>query len=128
MELPRFRIRISRKKTMVLKTLLCFKIFNKQSFAYFLNIISVSSRLQDMSKMFLLLKWGMNSIFPSTVIEWIKIDKNIRKSESLNILRRYWKYISLLSSLSRQLKRKDDTLEYTQLYTQYFFLILIMTS
>ena len=29
-----------------------------------------------------------NSFFPSTVIEWNKIDKNIRKSESLNIFKK----------------------------------------
>ena len=35
--------------------------------------------------MFLFLK---NSFFPSTAIEWNKIDKNIRKSESLNIFKK----------------------------------------
>ena len=29
-----------------------------------------------------------NSFFPSTAIEWNKIDKNIRKSESLNIFKK----------------------------------------
>ena len=47
--------------------------------------------LQDTSKLFLLLKWDMtffeNSLFPSTVIEWNKTDKNIRKPESLNIFK-----------------------------------------
>ena len=43
--------------------------------------------------MFLLLKWDMiflkNSFVPSTVIEWKKINKNIWKSESLNIFKKY---------------------------------------
>ena len=70
-----------------------YKIFNKQSPTYLLNIIPVSSRsyFTRYVKMFLLLKWHYflkNSFFPSTVIEWNKIDKNIRKSESLNIFKK----------------------------------------
>ena len=41
---PRIRIKVSRKKTMVSKTLAFCKIFNKQSPIYLLNIIPVSSR------------------------------------------------------------------------------------
>ena len=49
----------------------------------------VDHTLQDTSKMFLLLEWDMIFLkISSTAIEWNKIDKNIRKSKSLNIFKK----------------------------------------
>ena len=72
---------------------LCFfyNIFNKKSRTYPLNIIPVSSRsyftryVENVPSFKVRHIFFKNSIFPSTVIEWNKIDKNIRKSESFNI-------------------------------------------
>ena len=91
--LPRVRIRISRKKMMVLKTYF-YKIFDKQSSTYLLNIITVSSGpcftryIENVPSFKVRHDFLKNFFFPSTVIEWNKIDKNIQKSESLNILKK----------------------------------------
>ena len=68
-----------------------YKIFNKQSPTYLLNVIPVSSRsyftryAKNVPSFKVRHGFFKNSFFPSTAIEWNKIDKNIRKSESLNI-------------------------------------------
>ena len=75
---------------------LCYfcKIFNKQSPTYLLNVIPVSSRsyftryAENVPSFKVRHDFFKNSFFPSTAIEWNKIDKNIRKSESLNIFKK----------------------------------------
>ena len=71
-----------------------YKIFNKQSPTYLLNLIPVSSRsyftryTKNVPSFKVRHDFFENSFFPSTAIEWNKIDKNIRKSESLNIFKK----------------------------------------
>ena len=71
-----------------------YKIFNKQSPTYLLNVIPVSSRsyftryAENVPSFKVRHGFFKNSFFPSTAIEWNKIDKNIRKSESLNIFKK----------------------------------------
>ena len=71
-----------------------YKIFNKQSPTYLLNVIPVSSRsyftryAENVPSFKVRHDFFKNSFFPSTAIEWNKIDKNIRKSESLNIFKK----------------------------------------
>ena len=73
----------------------CFnKIFNKQSPTYLLDIIPVCSRsfftryVENVSSFKVRHDLFKNSFFPSTVIEWNKINENIRKSERLNIFKK----------------------------------------
>ena len=69
-----------------------YKIFNKQSPTYLLNINLVSSRsyftryTQNDPSFKVRLDFFKNSFFPFTVIEWNKINKNIWKSKSLSIV------------------------------------------
>ena len=71
-----------------------YKIFNKQSPTYLLNVIPVSSRsyftryAENVPSFKMRHDFFKYSFFPSTAIEWNKIDKNIRKSESLNIFKK----------------------------------------
>ena len=71
-----------------------YKIFIKQS-TYLYNVIPVSSRsyftwfVENVSSFKKRCGFFKNSLFPSTVIEKNKIDKNIRKSENLNIFKVY---------------------------------------
>ena len=47
------------------------------------------------------LKWDIkNSFFPFAVIEWNKIDKKIRKWESLNIFKK--KHFKIHAAISKQ--------------------------
>ena len=61
-----------------------YKIFNKQSTTYLLNIIPVSSRsyftryVENVPSLKVRDDFLNISFFPSTAIEWNKIDKNIR--------------------------------------------------
>ena len=70
-----------------------YKIFNKQSPTYLLNVIPVSSisyltrYIENVPSFKVRHDFLKKSFFPSTAIEWNKIDKNIRKSESLNIFK-----------------------------------------
>ena len=70
------------------------KIFNIQSPTYLLNVIPVSSRsyftryAENVPSFKVRHDFFKNSFFPSTAIEWNKIDKNIRKLESLNIFKK----------------------------------------
>ena len=55
--------------------------------------------LQDTPKMFFLLKYDIvfkSSYFPSTVIEWKKIDKKIEKSKNLKIQKKKKIYTATL--------------------------------
>ena len=71
-----------------------YKIFNKQSPTYLLNVIPVPSRsyftryFENAPSFKVRHDLFKNSFFPSTTIEWNKIEKNIRKSESLNIFKK----------------------------------------
>ena len=71
-----------------------YKIFNKQSPTYLLNVLPVSSRsyftryAENVPSFKVRHDFFKNSFFSSTAIEWNKIDKNIRKSESLNIFKK----------------------------------------
>ena len=73
---------------------LCYfhKIFNKQSPTYLLNIIPVSSRsyftryVEHVPSFKVRHDFFKNSFFPSTVIEWNKIDKTIQNQEVLTSL------------------------------------------
>ena len=71
-----------------------YKIFNKQSPTYLLNIIPASCRsylaryVENVPSFKVRHDFFKNSFFPSTVIEWNKIDKNIRKSESFAIFKK----------------------------------------
>ena len=82
------------------------KIFNKQSPTYLLNVIPVSSRsyftryAENVPSFKVRHDFFKNSFFPSTAIEWNKIDKNIRKSESLNIFKK--KKIKIYTAISKQ--------------------------
>ena len=86
-------IRTSRKWRWYRK-LLFYKIFNKQSPTYLLNIIFVSSSsyFENVSSKMFLLEWDViffkNSFFLSTVIQWNQIDKITQKSDSLNICKK----------------------------------------
>ena len=71
-----------------------YKIFDKNSSTYLLNIIIVSSRsyftryVENVSPFKVTHDSLKNLFFPSTVTEWNKIERNIRKSESLNIFKK----------------------------------------
>ena len=74
-----------------------YKIFDKKSSTYLLNIIIVSSRsyftryLENVSSFKVRHDSLKNVFFPSTVIEWNKIDKKIQESESLSIFKKAFK-------------------------------------
>ena len=77
------------------KKLCCFfKIFRYKCPMYLYNIIptSVSTNNTRSANNILLFKvnnnFFQNSFFPSAVIEWNKLDLNIRKSETLNIFKK----------------------------------------
>ena len=71
-----------------------FKIFRYKCPMYLYNIIptSVSTNNTRSANNILLFKvnnnFFQNSFFPSAVIEWNKLDLNIRKSETLNIFKK----------------------------------------
>ena len=71
-----------------------YKIFNKQSPTYLLNVIPVFSRsyftryAENVHSFKVRHDFLKNSFFPSTAIERNKIDKSIRKSESLKIFKK----------------------------------------
>ena len=71
-----------------------YKIFNEQSPTYLFIIIPVSSRsyftryVENVPSFKVRHDFFKNSFFPSTVIEWNKIDKNIGKLESPNIFKK----------------------------------------
>ena len=84
-----------------------YEIFNKQSPSYLLNIIPVFSRsyfttyVENVHSFKLRHDFFKNSFFPSTVIEWNKIDKNIRKSEKVLIsLKKQFKIYTAISKQS----------------------------
>ena len=70
------------------------RTLNKQTPTYLLNVIPVSSRsyftrnVENVPSFKVRHDFFKNFFFPSTAIEWNKIDKNIRKSESLNIFKK----------------------------------------
>ena len=74
-----------------------YKIFDKSSSTYFLNIIIVSSTsyftryVENVSPFKVRHDSLKNVFFPSTVTEWNKIEKNTRKSESLISLKKAFK-------------------------------------
>ena len=82
------------------------KIFNKQSPAYLLNIIPVSSRsyctryVENVPSFKVRHDFFKNPFFPSTVIEWNKIGKNIRKPKSRNIFKE--KHFKMYTAISKQ--------------------------
>ena len=71
-----------------------YKIFDKNSSTYLPNIIVVSSRsyftryVENVSPFKVRHNSLKNLFFPSTVTEWNKIERNIRKSGSLNIFKK----------------------------------------
>ena len=71
-----------------------YKIFNKESTTYLPNIVPVSSRsyfikfVENVLSFKVRHEFSKNSFFPSTVIEWNKIDNNIQKSENRNIFKK----------------------------------------
>ena len=71
-----------------------YKIFNKQSSTYLLNVIPLSSRsyftryVGNAPSFKVRHDFFKSSFFRPTAIEWNKIDKNIRKSKSLNIFKK----------------------------------------
>ena len=65
-----------------------YKILNKQSPTILLNVISrcyLTRNVENVPSFKLRHDFLKNSFFPSIVIEWNEFDKNIQKSESLNI-------------------------------------------
>ena len=76
------------------KLLCCFlKIFRNQSPEYLFNIIPTSVRpyntrnANNIPQFKVKHNFSQNSFFPSVVIEWIKLDQNIRISENLFIFK-----------------------------------------
>ena len=71
-----------------------FKIFRHQSPKYLFNFIPTSVRLYNTSngnnipQFKVKHSFFQNSVFPSVVIEWNKLDQNIRNSENLNIFKK----------------------------------------
>ena len=84
------------------RKLCCFyKIFRNQSPEYLFNIIPTSVRpyntrnANNIPQFKVKHNFFQNSFFPSVVIEWNKLDQNIRNSENLNIFKtKLLKFIS----------------------------------
>ena len=76
----RIRVKISKIKTLVQKTLSFYKILNEESPAYLFDLIPNLNRVHETRH-----DYFKNSFFPSTISEWKKLDWKIRNPGNLSM-------------------------------------------
>ena len=76
----RIRVKISKIKTLVQKTLSFYKILNEESPAYLFDLIPNLNRVHETRH-----DYFKNSFFPSTISEWNKLDWKIRNPGNLSM-------------------------------------------